>query len=226
MCKCLEDGWYPGASHCPSPNFNERPQGEISLLVIHNISLPPGQFATGQVHAFFHNRLQADAHPYFADIASMRVSAHFLIERDGHISQFVSCLDRAWHAGVSSFAGRENCNDFSLGIELEGTDYQAFTDKQYESLIALSLALQRAYPAITIQRICGHSDIAPVRKTDPGPFFDWARFRAALKSHCGPLNNANGGLSHGSDCQARIKPVANAEIAAEAALQGAAKEDL
>lgn len=226
MCKCLEDGWYPGASHCPSPNFNERPQGEISLLVIHNISLPPGQFATGQVHAFFQNRLQADAHPYFADIASMRVSAHFLIERDGHISQFVSCLDRAWHAGVSSFAGRENCNDFSLGIELEGTDQQAFTDKQYESLIALSRALQRAYPAITIQRICGHSDIAPGRKTDPGPFFDWGRFRAALKSNSAPLNNANGPLSHGSDCQARIKPVASAEITADAVIQGAAKEDL
>jgi AmpD protein len=180
MCKPLEDGWYPEVRHCPSPNFNERPQAEISLLVIHNISLPPGQFATGQVHALFQNRLQADAHPYFTAVAKLRVSAHFLIERDGAISQFVSCLKRAWHAGVSSFDGRENCNDFSLGIELEGTDDQPFTESQYASLIVLIRTLQRAYPAITPARICGHSDIAPGRKTDPGPAFDWARLRADL----------------------------------------------
>ena len=165
---------------CPSPNFNERPDGEISLLVIHNISLPPGQFATGKVQAFFQNRLDVTEHPYFEGIKALRVSAHFLIERDGQITQFVSCLDRAWHAGISSFEGREACNDFSLGIELEGTDDQPFTDAQYQALIALIRQLQQHYPQITPQRIYGHSDVAPGRKTDPGPCFDWARFRREL----------------------------------------------
>lgn len=173
-------GWCQGVRHCPSPNFNERPQGEVSLLVIHNISLPPGQFGTGKVQEFFQNRLIVDEHPYFAEIATLRVSAHFLIERDGAITQFVSCNERAWHAGQSCFAGRDNCNDFSLGIELEGTDEQAFTDAQYAALVGLTVELQRAYPALTLERICGHSDIAPTRKTDPGPAFDWSRLRAAL----------------------------------------------
>ncbi|MNF26178.1 1,6-anhydro-N-acetylmuramyl-L-alanine amidase AmpD [compost metagenome] len=174
-------GWCEGARHCPSPNFNERPAGEISLLVIHNISLPPAQFATGKVQAFFQNRLDITEHPYFEGIAQLRVSAHFLIERDGTLTQFVSCLERAWHAGVSRFAGREGCNDFSLGIELEGTDDLPFTDAQYQALSALTRQLQAAYPAITLERICGHSDIAPGRKTDPGPAFDWARYRAGLQ---------------------------------------------
>ena len=173
-------GWCDGIHHCPSPNFNERPDGEVSLLVIHNISLPPGQFGTGRVQQFFQNCLPADAHPYFADIAQMTVSAHFLIERDGAVIQFVSCNQRAWHAGVSSFAGRENCNDFSVGIELEGTDDQPFTDAQYQALVALAEELLRVYPQMASERICGHSDIAPGRKTDPGPCFDWARLRAAL----------------------------------------------
>ena len=173
-------GWCEGVHRCPSPNFNERPDGEISLLVIHNISLPPGQFATGKVQAFFQNRLNVTEHPYFEGIKALRVSAHFLIERDGQITQFVSCLDRAWHAGISSFEGREACNDFSLGIELEGTDDQPFTDAQYQALIALTRQLQQHYPQITPQRICGHSDVAPGRKTDPGPCFDWARFRREL----------------------------------------------
>lgn len=173
-------GWCHGAQHCPSPNFNVRPENEISLLVIHNISLPPAQFNTGKVQAFFQNRLDATEHPYFEGIAELRVSAHFLIERDGEVTQFVSCLDRAWHAGVSVFDGRGTCNDFSIGIELEGTDDQPFTDVQYETLIKLTRQLQAAWPAITTQRICGHSDIAPGRKTDPGPCFDWARFRVAL----------------------------------------------
>ena len=173
-------GWCEGVHRCPSPNFNERPDGEISLLVIHNISLPPGQFATGKVQAFFQNRLDVTEHPYFEGIKALRVSAHFLIERDGQITQFVSCLDRAWHAGISSFEGREACNDFSLGIELEGTDGQPFTDAQYQALIALTRQLQQHYPQITPQRICGHSDVAPGRKTDPGPCFDWARFRREL----------------------------------------------
>lgn len=173
-------GWCEGVHRCPSPNFNERPDGEISLLVIHNISLPPGQFATGKVQAFFQNRLDVTEHPYFEGIKALRVSAHFLIERDGQITQFVSCLDRAWHAGISSFEGREACNDFSLGIELEGTDDQPFSDAQYQALIALTRQLQQHYPQITPQRICGHSDVAPGRKTDPGPCFDWARFRREL----------------------------------------------
>ena len=179
-------GWCHDVRHCPSPNFNERPRGEISLLVIHNISLPPGQFATGKVQEFFQNRLDATEHPYFEGIIELRVSAHFLIERDGKITQFVSCLDRAWHAGVSSFEGREACNDFSLGIELEGTDDLPFSDAQYQALIGLTRQLQAAFPAITLQRICGHSDVAPGRKTDPGPAFDWTRFRGALQ-HTGEM---------------------------------------
>jgi AmpD protein len=177
----LASGWCQGIRHCPSPNFNARPQGEISLLVIHNISLPPGQFGTGKVQEFFQNHLVASEHPYFQEIAGLQVSAHFLIERDGVVTQFVSCQDRAWHAGVSRFAGREGCNDFSLGIELEGTDELPFSDAQYVALAALTRLLQEAYPAITEERICGHSDIAPGRKTDPGPAFDWARLRRALK---------------------------------------------
>ncbi|SDW83538.1 AmpD protein [Pseudomonas syringae] len=173
-------GWCAGVQHCPSPNFNARPDGEISLLVIHNISLPPAQFKTGKVQAFFRNQLDSSEHPYFAGIAELRVSAHFLIERDGDVIQFVSCLDRAWHAGVSSFHGREGCNDFSIGIELEGTDEQSFTDAQYHALIELTGQLRQAFADITPERICGHSDIAPGRKTDPGPCFDWARFRANL----------------------------------------------
>lgn len=173
-------GWFHGVSHCPSPNFNERPDGEISLLVIHNITLPPGQFGTGKVQAFFQNRLETSEHPFFATIADLRVSAHWLIERDGGVTQFVSCLDRAWHAGVSRFEGRESCNDFSLGVELEGTDDQPFSDAQYGALVNLTAQLQAAWPAITVERITGHSDIAPGRKTDPGPYFDWPRYRQAL----------------------------------------------
>lgn len=174
-------GWCHGIRHCPSPNFNARPQAEVSLLVLHNISLPPGQFGTGKVQEFFQNRLCTDEHPYFATIASLQVSAHFLIERDGQISQFVSCNERAWHAGQSLYAGRDNCNDFSVGIELEGTDDLPFSDAQYEALCDLILLLLAAYPALTPERICGHSDIAPGRKTDPGPAFDWQRLRTALQ---------------------------------------------
>ena len=174
-------GWCQGVQHCPSPNFNARPAGAaVSLIVLHNISLPPARFKTGKVQAFFQNQLDSAEHPYFAGIADLRVSAHFLIERDGDVFQFVSCLERAWHAGVSSFQGRETCNDFSIGIELEGTDDQPFTDAQYAALIELTRQLQAAFPAITGERICGHSDIAPGRKTDPGPFFDWSRLHSAL----------------------------------------------
>ena len=176
-----DSGWCDGVRHCPSPNFNVRPQGEVSLLVIHNISLPPGQFGTGKVQQFFQNRLPAHEHPYFAGIAQLTVSAHFLIERDGAVTQFVSCNHRAWHAGQSLYAGRENCNDFSIGIELEGTDELPFTDAQYLALGELTQRLLRAYPQMSVERICGHSDIAPGRKTDPGPCFDWARLRVALQ---------------------------------------------
>ena len=174
-------GWCDGVRHCPSPNFNERPQGEVSLLVLHNISLPPGQFGTGKVQQFFQNQLPVDEHPYFACIAQLTVSAHFLIERDGGVIQFVSCNQRAWHAGVSRFGERENCNDFSIGIELEGTDELPFEDAQYRALVELTQALLDAYPDMSAERICGHSDIAPGRKTDPGPCFDWARLRDALQ---------------------------------------------
>lgn len=174
-------GWLEQVERCPSPNFNARPTGEISLLVIHNISLPPGQFGTGCVQQFFLNRLDSQAHPFFAEIAGLQVSAHFLIERSGQVTQFVSCLERAWHAGQSVFSGRSGCNDFAIGIELEGTDQTPYADAQYAALQALTRACMLRYPQITPERICGHSDIAPDRKTDPGPAFDWARFRAALE---------------------------------------------
>lgn len=172
-----ETGWVDGIQHCPSPHFDERPDADISLLVLHNISLPPGQFGTGAVQALFQGTLDCSAHPYFEGLVGLRVAAHFLIERDGTVVQFVSCNKRAWHAGVSTFQGRERCNDYSIGIELEGTDEQPFTAEQYAQLIPLVQALQRTYAAITPQRVCGHSDIAPNRKTDPGPYFDWSVLR-------------------------------------------------
>lgn len=175
-------GWFTGVTHCPSPNFNARPPGEcISLLVIHNISLPPACFGTGKVQQFFQNRLDPAEHPYFESIRHLTVSAHLFVERDGKATQFVSLLDRAWHAGVSRFEEREGCNDFSIGIELEGTDDQPYTDAQYAMLERLTRAIRAAWPDIGPTRICGHSDIAPARKTDPGPAFDWSRYRAALQ---------------------------------------------
>ena len=171
-------GWLQGARHLPSSNHNARPSAEISLLVIHNISLPPGQFGTGMVEALFTNQLPIDAHPYFRGLEGLKVSAHFFISREGAITQFVSCKDRAWHAGISEFMHRKNCNDFSLGIELEGVDDQAYSDAQYQSLNQLVNELTKHYPLITPDRICGHSDIAPERKTDPGPAFIWQRLQA------------------------------------------------
>lgn len=174
-------GWLQGVEHRPSANADLRPVGEQpSLLVIHNISLPPGRFGGGEIADFFTNRLDWDAHPFFREIEGLRVSAHLLIDRAGGITQFVSFLDRAWHAGASSFEGRERCNDFSIGIELEGTDTLPFSDVQYRVLARVTTVLMRAYPAIVPQRICGHSDIAPGRKSDPGEAFDWARYRALL----------------------------------------------
>jgi N-acetyl-anhydromuramoyl-L-alanine amidase len=164
-----------------SPNHNERPAGqEIDLLVIHNISLPPGKYGGSHIDDFFCNRLHVDQHPYFAGIADMHVSAHLLIRRDGQVHQYVPFDRRAWHAGKSSFCGRESCNDFSIGIELEGCDEDRFTAAQYAELVGITRLLQQHYPGITANRIVGHSDIAPGRKTDPGPGFDWDFFRASL----------------------------------------------
>lgn len=173
-----EDGWADGVLRVPSPNFDARADGTVvSLLVIHNISLPPGQFGGSAIEDLFCNRLDCDTHPYFDQLRSLRVSAHFLVRRDGTVMQFVSADDRAWHAGVSTFCGRERCNDFSIGIELEGTDFEAFDPRQYESLASLTHALRLRYP---LADVAGHEHIAPGRKTDPGPFFDWAHFRKSL----------------------------------------------
>lgn len=169
------DGWLSGANPLPSPNFGDRPPGaEVSLIVLHNISLPPDQFGGDWVEDFFLNRLDAAAHPYFSTISGLQVSAHFYVCRDGRVIQFVSCDRRAWHAGQSIWRGRENCNDYSVGIELEGSDFQPYTAAQYTALWPLLDALCEHYP---IAGIAGHCHVAPVRKTDPGPSFDWAALR-------------------------------------------------
>ncbi len=173
--------WLPGLQQVPSPNADERPSGsEVDLLVVHNISLPPGEFGGSWIDDLFLNRLDPGVHPYFAAIANLRVSAHLLIERDGTTTQFVALDRRAWHAGPSSFCGRERCNDFSIGIELEGSDTSPFTATQYQRLASLSAQMRALFPRISTPRIVGHSDIAPGRKTDPGPYFDWDNFRALL----------------------------------------------
>jgi len=169
----IDQGVLQGVRLLPSPNFNERPEGEISLLVIHNISLPPGQFGSASIEQLFTNQLDWDAHPYFQQIRGLEVSAHLLIDRSGEITQFVPFDKRAWHAGASCYDGRDNCNDFSIGIELEGTDDLPYTQAQYNQLIRVSKALMETYPAITKERITGHQHIAPGRKTDPGHLFDW-----------------------------------------------------
>ena len=183
------EGWFVGSEdstpvrHCASPNYNQRPLATaVDLLVIHNISLPPGQFGGGNVEALFCNRLDCDADPAFAELRGLEVSAHVLIDRAGAITQFVSLHDRAWHAGQSCFQGRANCNDFSVGIELEGTDTLPYTDAQYVQLMRLTRLLCDYFPALTPSRIVGHSDIAPERKTDPGPAFDWDRYKRQLGS--------------------------------------------
>lgn len=175
MSSWLADGWLEGVRHVHSPNFGERPaSGDISLIVIHNISLPPDEFGGDWVEQFFVNHLDPTAHPYFAEIADLQVSAHFFIRRDGEIVQFVGGDRKAWHAGRSTWCDRENCNDFSLGIELEGSDSQPFTATQYAALWRVIDALRTRYP---IAGIAGHSDVAPGRKTDPGPCFDWPAVR-------------------------------------------------
>lgn len=177
----IVDHWLNIAHKIPSPNFNRRPENvPISLLVIHNISLPPGEFGGGYVQQFFQNQLDASVHPYFASIANLQVSAHLFIERDGKVTQCVAFDQRAWHAGASSFDGVPNCNDYSIGIELEGTDTLPYTDEQYAVLAKVTRQLLLTYPTLTPARITGHDHIAPGRKTDPGPAFDWSRYSASL----------------------------------------------
>ena len=176
-----DEHWLNVAQKCPSPNFNHRPDDEISLLVIHNISLPPKQYGGPFVQDFFCNRLDIHADPYFAEIAHLQVSSHLFIRRDGTIIQFVPFNQRAWHAGLSRYSGRDNCNDFSIGIEMEGCDDEAYTDLQYVSLHQVTTVLMQAYPSISSDRITGHEFISPRRKTDPGPAFKWQRLFASLK---------------------------------------------
>lgn len=175
-----ETGFLDNVRFISSPNSDDRPAGcAISLLVIHNISLPPDEFGGDGVIELFTNRLDPEAHPYYQTLRGLKVSAHFFIRRDGELIQFVPCEKRAWHAGISCWQDKTGCNDFSIGVELEGSDTKPFTDGQYATLVALTQALQKAYP---ITDIAGHCDIAAGRKTDPGPCFDWERYRAALRA--------------------------------------------
>ena len=176
--RITDEGLVEGACFIASPNCDERPAGTpIDLLVIHSISLPPGEFGGPGIVELFINRLDPAAHPYYAGIAGLKVSAHFLIRRNGALIQFVPCRMRAWHAGASCWRGRERCNDFSVGIELEGSEATPFEDAQYRQLAALTRALGAAYP---VREIVGHDDIARGRKSDPGPHFDWQRYRASI----------------------------------------------
>lgn len=171
--KLNAEGFIESIAQIASPNFDARPENcAVDLIVLHNISLPPNIYAGPGVVQLFTNQLNPNEHPYYAEIHTRRVSSHFFIRRDGELIQFVSCLQRAWHAGVSSWQARERCNDFSVGIELEGSDFEAFEAAQYKTLKILLKVLKKAYP---IQHIVGHSDIAPGRKTDPGPYFEWAK---------------------------------------------------
>ena len=175
-------GWIESVRHVASPNYDDRPAGvELGLIVVHGISLPPGEFGNGWIDRLFCNDLPGDAHPYFAAICGAAVSAHALIDRDGAVTQYVPFDRRAWHAGRSEYCGRTACNDFSIGIELEGTDDLAYTSEQYRVLAELISALRRAYPSLAGAEVVGHSDIAPGRKTDPGPAFDWIELMRRLE---------------------------------------------
>ncbi len=177
----ISNHWLKQATPVLSPNYNERPeQAKINLLVIHCISLPPDHYGGSYINDFFTNKLDASVHPYFKEINQLKVSAHVLIDRAGQVIQFVGFDKRAWHAGSSCFKGEENCNDFSIGIELEGSDNDVFEPCQYQKLAEVSIDLMQVYPAIIKSRIVAHSDIAPVRKTDPGPYFDWELYRSLL----------------------------------------------
>ncbi|MHB8474911.1 MAG: 1,6-anhydro-N-acetylmuramyl-L-alanine amidase AmpD [Steroidobacteraceae bacterium] len=183
----LETGLMRGANQIASPNYDARPAGvEADLIVIHGISLPPGEFGGPWIERLFTNTLPAEIHPYFAEVAPLRVSSHLVVRRDGGLTQYVSFADRAWHAGQSNYQGRAACNDFSVGVELEGTDALPYEAAQYEALAAAVAALCAAYPRLSADRLVGHSDIAPGRKTDPGPAFDWPRARRLIGAACGP----------------------------------------
>lgn len=172
--------------YIPSPNCDERSDpDDISLIVVHGISLPPGEFGGPYIEHLFTNTLDANKHVYFKQIEGLHVSSHLLIRRDGQLIQFVPFAKRAWHAGVSDYEGREGCNDYSIGIELEGTDEQAYDDRQYESLAGAILAICKVFPATNQRRVVGHSDIAPGRKTDPGAAFDWSKLSHVLTGHLG-----------------------------------------
>lgn len=172
---------YNEAKYTASPHYDARPDStDVSLLVIHNISLPPSQFGTPGIRQLFTGTLNPDEHPFYKEIAGLRVSAHCVIYRTGEVEQFVPFDQRAWHAGLSSFQGRSRCNDYAIGIELEGTDTLPYTDAQYQALGELTSFITRYYPRITLGRIVGHNDIAPGRKTDPGAAFDWARYRTRM----------------------------------------------
>ena len=178
-----DDIILPQAAYHPCDNWDDRPpEAPVDLLVIHSISLPPGEFGGPWIDDLFNNRLDPQVHPYFQQIAGLRVSSHLLIRRDGELIQYVPLNRRAWHAGASSHCGRQACNDFSIGIELEGSDEAAFTDAQYKQLTTTTRAIQARYPLITPTRITGHAHIAPGRKTDPGPHFDWQRYFQALSA--------------------------------------------
>ncbi|MES9850837.1 MAG: 1,6-anhydro-N-acetylmuramyl-L-alanine amidase AmpD [Candidatus Thiodiazotropha sp. L084R] len=181
--KLLENGLLKRAVYRGSANQDERPPDtEIDLLVIHSISLPPGEFGGSWIDSLFMNCLDAGAHPFFQEIKELRVSIHLLIRRDGSLVQYVPFHNRAWHAGESSFCGQQRCNDFSIGIELEGCDDKPFTEEQYQSLAEATTQIMNSYPSITQERITGHADISPGRKTDPGPLFDWDYYFSLLHS--------------------------------------------
>ncbi len=176
----FSQGWITDCEHVPSPHYNLRPDSEVSLLVIHNISLPAGCFGTPYIDQLFQGCLDIAADESFQGLKGLEVSSHFLIRRSGKLVQYVSCDDRAWHAGVSSYQGRDGCNDFAVGVELEGTDNSGYTQAQYQTLIELTQTLFAQYPKLSKDTITGHSDIAPGRKTDPGPSFDWQGYLQAL----------------------------------------------
>lgn len=184
MC-AIENHWLSGARRLCSPNCDERPRCEIDSVILHNISLPPGQFGGSFIDQLFCNSLDPERHEYFREICDLKVSAHLLINRSGEVTQYVPFDNRAWHAGLSRYRGRERFNDFSIGIELEGTDWQPYDSRQYEILARVILELLKTYPAICVDNILGHSTISPGRKTDPGPSFDWSRLYGLISAFDG-----------------------------------------
>ena len=184
----LSSGWMRGVRHVASPNHDSRPAGVVAdLIVIHGISLPPGEFGGPWIDRLFTNTLPPEAHPYFAEVGGLRVSSHLVLTREGAVTQYVKFTERAWHAGKSVYLGRESCNDFSVGVELEGTDTLPYESTQYAALARVVAALCTAYPQLSPDRLAGHCDIAPGRKTDPGPAFDWPLARGLISAACGHI---------------------------------------